>query len=61
MVCAWQVEVKGPNDTLMETQKAWLVILFNAGVQASTCRLVERDEGSDPSKKRKRRESQSSR
>lgn len=33
------MEVKGPNDTLMETQKAWMVVLRQAGVDASVCKL----------------------
>lgn len=35
------VEVKGPNDTLMDRQTAWLAILRSAGIDARVCRVVE--------------------
>ena len=35
------VEVKGPNDTLMDRQTAWLAILQNSGIDARVCRVIE--------------------
>jgi len=35
------VEVKGPGDNLMETQKIWADVLLSAGVEMEVCRVVE--------------------
>ena len=35
------MEVKGPNDTLMDRQTAWLAILQNSGIDARVCRVTE--------------------
>ena len=34
-------EVKGPRDVLSDTQRAWLSILAEAGVQVEVCRVKE--------------------
>ncbi|KAG8733061.1 hypothetical protein FRC11_008942 [Ceratobasidium sp. 423] len=35
------VEVKGPGDNLSETQKVWIDVLLNAGVDVEVCRVYE--------------------
>ncbi|EJU00598.1 hypothetical protein DACRYDRAFT_108664 [Dacryopinax primogenitus] len=37
------VEVKGPGDNLMETQKIWADVLLCAGVDMEVCRVVEEE------------------
>lgn len=36
------VEVKGPNDRLMERQRAWLAILCASGADARVCKVSEK-------------------
>ncbi|KZT57584.1 hypothetical protein CALCODRAFT_452810 [Calocera cornea HHB12733] len=46
------VEVKGPGDNLMETQKIWADVLLSAGVVMEVCRVVEEGENTkEPPKK----------
>lgn len=35
------VEVKGPRDRLSEQQRAWIVILLNAGLSVEVCKVLE--------------------
>lgn len=39
------VEVKGPRDTLMDKQRAWIDRLLSLGVQVEVCRVVEPELG----------------
>jgi len=41
------VEVKGPNDHLMERQRLWLEILVSSGIDARVCRVVEKKGSED--------------
>lgn len=36
------VEVKGPRDTLMERQRAWIHELLASGAKVEVCKVVER-------------------
>ncbi|KAF9513418.1 hypothetical protein BS47DRAFT_1393281 [Hydnum rufescens UP504] len=49
------VEVKGPGDVLMETQKVWIDVLLNCGMDVEVCHVREDDE---PDKPKGRRQSQ---
>lgn len=50
------VEVKGPGDSLSETQKVWIDVLLSAGVEVEVCRVVtleEREEMREKERERK--------
>jgi Fanconi-associated nuclease 1 len=48
------VEVKGPGDSLSETQKVWIDVLLSAGIQVEVCKVKAKDLGVADQKKRKR-------
>ncbi|KAK8866168.1 hypothetical protein IAR55_001319 [Kwoniella newhampshirensis] len=37
------VEVKGPGDSLSETQKVWIDVLLSAGIKVEVCKVKARD------------------
>lgn len=47
------IEVKGPGDSLSETQKVWIDVLLSAGIQVEVCKVKAKDVDA-PLKKRKR-------
>ncbi|KAK4689481.1 fanconi-associated nuclease 1, partial [Tremellales sp. Uapishka_1] len=49
------VEVKGPGDSLSETQKVWIDVLLSAGVPVEVCRVKAKDVTSTASKLVKRK------
>jgi len=48
------VEVKGPGDSLSETQKVWIDVLLSAGIQVEVCKVKSKDLSAAEQKKRKR-------
>jgi Fanconi-associated nuclease 1 len=48
------VEVKGPGDSLSETQKVWIDVLLSAGIQVEVCKVKSKDLTAAEQKKRKR-------
>ena len=48
------VEVKGPGDSLSETQKVWIDVLLSAGIQVEVCKVKAKDLSAAEQKKRKR-------
>jgi hypothetical protein len=48
------VEVKGPGDSLSETQKVWIDVLLSAGIQVEVCKVKSKDLSAEQIKKRKR-------
>jgi Fanconi-associated nuclease 1 len=48
------VEVKGPGDSLSETQKVWIDVLLSAGIQVEVCKVKSKDLSAEQVKKRKR-------
>lgn len=40
-------EVKGPGDTLSETQKVWIDVLLGAGVGVEVCRVMTHEDKDD--------------
>ena len=53
------VEVKGPGDSLSETQKVWIDVLLSAGIQVEVCKVKakEMNLSAEQIKKRKRQAS----
>lgn len=47
------VEVKGPGDSLSETQKVWIDVLLSAGIQVEVCKVKAKDLTAADQKKRK--------
>lgn len=39
------VEVKGPGDSLSDTQKIWIDVLLSAGVPVEVCRVKAKEDG----------------
>lgn len=52
------VEVKGPGDSLSETQKIWIDVLLSAGVPVEVCRVkAKEDSEARPAMRTKRTDS----
>ncbi|ORY23374.1 hypothetical protein BCR39DRAFT_583419 [Naematelia encephala] len=51
------VEVKGPGDSLSETQKIWIDVLLSAGIQVEVCRVRTSDSIEVDTKGKKRKSS----
>jgi Fanconi-associated nuclease 1 len=53
------VEVKGPGDSLSETQKVWIDVLLSAGIQVEVCKVKAKEMklSAEQVKKRKRQAS----
>lgn len=48
------MEVKGPGDSLSETQKVWIDVLLSAGIPVEVCKVKAKDVDPSTVKKRKR-------
>jgi Fanconi-associated nuclease 1 len=49
------VEVKGPGDSLSETQKVWIDVLLSAGIQVEVCKVKAKDLSISAEQARKRK------
>lgn len=41
------VEVKGPRDRLSEQQRAWILVLMDAGLCVEVCKIIEQPKGDE--------------
>lgn len=51
------VEVKGPGDSLSDTQKIWIDVLLSAGVPVEVCRVKAKEDDVRPAMRTKRTDS----
>ncbi|WVF70226.1 hypothetical protein IAT40_005015 [Kwoniella sp. CBS 6097] len=49
------VEVKGPGDSLSETQKVWIDVLLSSGIQVEVCKVKAKDPTANQIEKAKKR------